>query len=1137
MDSLSELQLVSKVTQELNNQIGINDKTLAAFVIEMAIENDNPTMFHNALFEQGAELPRSFVETLMNIIRKAKSKDLPSDKKYSSSEKYSAYSLETYASSESNNLLNFNESISNYSGSNYASIPNCEVYSSLDGHKYLSPPEIRKNLTIQPHLREVKSYSSKQSRIHNFDHNSPTKREISRSWITSDEPKLYSCYRGRVSKVLDYGCFVELLGFQRKHEGLVHTRYITKRKGYSAKDIVKKGIDVWVKIISSSGTRLSMSMCDVDQESGKDLVPIENKHQPNQLGPSIGLKGLSGVKEISINNEQNRRRKKLTSPERFEIQQLVASTVIQADERPYLTQTESSNLDQNSYDDIEEEFEVDLNEDEPEFLKGFAERLGGMVSPPRVVRAPDGSLNRAAMTASALAKERRELKDQQQRSLLDVIPTDLSKPWEDPMAETNDRHLAAELRGMNLTPSESVNLTDTASGKTGRFGKIDTGSIKEQRECLPISAQKNDFINAIMKYQTIIVIGATGSGKTTQMTQYLHESGLSNKGIIACTQPRRVAAQSIAKRVSDELGCRIGEEVGYNVRFDDCTGPNTVIKYMTDGMLLREAVIDSNMSRYSAIILDEAHERTINTDVLFGVLKKVVKSRSDLKLIVTSATLDAEKFSTYFFSSPIFTIKGKMYPVEKFYNRHPENDYMDAALTTIMQIHLTEPDGDILVFLTGQEEIETTSQILHDRMNALGSSVPKLLVLPVYGALPSEIQSQIFEKTPLGTRKCIISTNIAEASITIDGIYYVVDPGMCKMNVFNPKTGMESLIVIPVSQASANQRAGRAGRTGPGKCYRLYTEEAFMYEMLENSVPEIQRCNLGMTVLTLKAMGINDLLNFDFMDPPPESNLIYALETLYNLGAFDEQGLLTKLGRKMAEFPLDPPMSKVLLASVDLGCSDEIITIMSMLQVQNVFYRPRDKQAQADQRRARFFQPEGDHLTLLVAYSSWKEAKLANSWCYENFIQVRALKTALDTRRQLIGIMDRYKLELASARKNYIRIQKAITSGYFSHAARKDPQEGYKSVVEQQPLFIHPSSALFQQQPDWVIYHTSTVTTKEYMREVMAIDPKWLVELAPRFFRSTDHYKLSRRKRCERLEPLYDRYHDPKSWRLSRRRG
>ena len=309
--------------------------------------------------------------------------------------------------------------------------------------------------------------------------------------------------------------------------------------------------------------------------------------------------------------------------------------------------------------------------------------------------------------------------------------------------------------------------------------------------------------------------------------------------------------------------------MGYAVRFDDMTSPSTVIKYMTDGLLLRECLLDDNLSQYSVIILDEAHERTISTDVLFGLIKEVLQRRPDLKLIATSATLDAEKFSTYFWDCPIFTIPGRTFPVEIFWAQEPETDYLDAALVTVMKIHLTEPEGDVLLFLTGMEEIETAVEVLQERVKALGPSVPELMVLPVYSALPSEAQSLIFEPAPPGKRKCVVATNIAEASITIDGIYYVVDPGMCKVKAFNPKLGMDSLVVAPISQASANQRAGRAGRTGPGKCYRLYTEQAYKTEMLPTAVPEIQRTNLSMTVLTLKAMGINDLLNFDFMDPPP----------------------------------------------------------------------------------------------------------------------------------------------------------------------------------------------------------------------------------------------------------------------------
>jgi ATP-dependent RNA helicase DHX8/PRP22 len=538
-------------------------------------------------------------------------------------------------------------------------------------------------------------------------------------------------------------------------------------------------------------------------------------------------------------------------------------------------------------------------------------------------------------------------------------------------------------------------------------------------------------------------------------------------------------------------------------------------------------------------MLDEAHERTIHTDVLFGLLKKCCAKRKDLRIIVTSATLDAEKFSTYFFECPIFTIPGRTFPVEVMYTKAPESDYLDAALITVMQIHLTEPEGDILLFLTGQEEIDTGCGILFERVKALGPSVPDLHILPVYSSLPSEMQTKIFEPAPPGSRKCVVATNIAEASLTIDGIYYVIDPGFAKQKVYNPKVGMDSLIVAPISQASARQRAGRAGRTGPGKCFRLYTEAAFKNEMLPTSVPEIQRTNLGMTCLTLKAMGINDLGpgGFDFMDPPPAQTLVTALEQLYNLNALDEEGLLTRLGRKMAEFPLEPPMSKMLIASVDLGCAEEILTIVAMLSAQNIFYRPKEKQGPADQKKAKFFQPEGDHLTLLTVYEAWKANNFSSPWCFENYLQARSLRRAQDVRKQLLTIMDRYRLEVTSAGRNFNRIRRAITSGFFFHAAKKDPQEGFKTLVENTPTYIHPSSSLFQRQPDWVVYHELVLTSKEYMRECVAIDPKWLVELAPRFFKQADARIMSKRKRMEKLEPLFDRFNEKDAWRLSKRRG
>ena len=289
---------------------------------------------------------------------------------------------------------------------------------------------------------------------------------------------------------------------------------------------------------------------------------------------------------------------------------------------------------------------------------------------------------------------------------------------------------------------------------------------------------------------------------------------------------------SVSKRVAQEFGCIVGQEVGYTIRFEDCTSNETIIKYMTDGMLLREALIDPDLKAYSCIMLDEAHERGIKTDVLFGLLKKTVKLRPELKLSVTSATLNSVKFSQYFFDAKIFTIPGRTFPVECLYSREPETDYLDASLITVMQIHLTEPPGDILLFLTGQEEIDTACEVLFERMKSMGSDVPELIILPVYSALPSEIQSRIFDPAPPGSHKVIIATNIAETSLTIDGIYYVIDPGFVKQKVYNAKTGMDALVVTPISQAQAKQRAGRAGRTGPGKCYRLYTERAYRYVTL-----------------------------------------------------------------------------------------------------------------------------------------------------------------------------------------------------------------------------------------------------------------------------------------------------------------
>ncbi|XP_065874581.1 pre-mRNA-splicing factor ATP-dependent RNA helicase DEAH1-like [Euphorbia lathyris] len=448
--------------------------------------------------------------------------------------------------------------------------------------------------------------------------------------------------------------------------------------------------------------------------------------------------------------------------------------------------------------------------------------------------------------------------------------------------------------------------------------------IQEDRKALPIYEYRDELLDAIEKFQVLVIVGETGSGKTTQIPQYLHEAGYTKRGKVGCTQPRRVAALSVAARVAQEMGVKLGHKVGYSIRFEDCTSDKTILKYMTDGMLLQEFLSEPDLASYSVVIVDEAHERTLSTDILFGLVKDLARLRPDLKLLISSATLDAVKFSDYFDSAPIFKIPGRRFPVEIHFTKAPEPDYLDAAIVTALQIHVKEPPGgDILVFLTGQEEIETAEEILKHRIRGLGTKVAELIICPIYANLPTQLQAKIFEPTPEGARKVILATNIAETSLTIDGIKYVIDPGFCKTKSYNLRTGVEALLVTPISKASCMQRAGRSVRTGPGKCFRLYTAYSYKHDMDANTVPEIQRTNLASVVLSLKRLGIHDFCAFDFMDPPPSESLMKALELLYALGALDKHGDLTKVGKLMAEFPLDPMLSKMIVASEKYKCSDE----------------------------------------------------------------------------------------------------------------------------------------------------------------------------------------------------------------------
>ncbi|XP_045766491.1 pre-mRNA-splicing factor ATP-dependent RNA helicase PRP16 [Maniola jurtina] len=641
-------------------------------------------------------------------------------------------------------------------------------------------------------------------------------------------------------------------------------------------------------------------------------------------------------------------------------------------------------------------------------------------------------------------------------------------------------------------------------------------TITEQRRFLPVFAVREELMQVIRENNVIIIVGETGSGKTTQLTQYLHEEGYSKLGMIGCTQPRRVAAMSVAKRVSDEMGVKLGDEVGYAIRFEDCTSPRTVIKYMTDGILLREGLREPDLDQYCAVIMDEAHERSLSTDMLFGLLREVVARRSDLKLIVTSATMDSSKFSTFFGNVPTFTIPGRTFPVETFFAKNVCEDYVDGAVKQALQIHLQPDEGDILIFMPGQEDIEVTCEVLTERLGDLDTA-PPLTVLPIYSQLPADLQAKIFQRAPPGQRKCIVATNIAETSLTVDGIMYVIDCGYCKLKVYNPRIGMDALQIYPVSQANARQRAGRAGRTGPGKAFCLYTQRQFQQELLPATVPEIQRTNLANTVLLLKSLGVEDLLAFHFMDPPPQDTILNSMYQLWILGALDGTGALTPLGRQMAEFPLDPPQCHMLIVSAEMGCSAEVLIIVSMLSVPSVFYRPQGREEESDAIKEKFQVPESDHLTLLHLYNQWKANNYSSSWCTEHFVHGKAMRKVREVRQQLRDILTAQRLPLVSCGTDWDTVRKCICSAYFQQAARLKGIGEYVNCRTGMPCHLHPTSALFGlgNSPDYVVYHELMMTTKEYMHCVTAVDGRWLAELGPMFFSVKETGKSNRDKRKE----------------------
>jgi len=662
----------------------------------------------------------------------------------------------------------------------------------------------------------------------------------------------------------------------------------------------------------------------------------------------------------------------------------------------------------------------------------------------------------------------------------------------------------------------------TISPYTGRPFTARYFKILEGRKKLPVHQYRKQFIDALATNQSLVLVGETGSGKTTQTPQYCVDAGYTKTGkMVACTQPRRVAAMSVAQRVADEMDVPLGEEVGYLIRFEDVTSSKTFLKYMTDGMLLREAMTDPLLEKYSCILLDEAHERTLATDILFGLIKEVVKQRKDLKLVIMSATLEYQKFQEYFLDAPLLKVPGRTFPVDIFYTPEPERDYLEAAVRTVLQIHMCEPEGDILLFLTGEQEIEETCKKLTAEIETQMASrddLKKLDCRPLYSSLPPQKQRDVFE--PSTGRKCVVSTNIAETSLTIDGVVYVVDPGFSKQKVYNPRIRVESLLVSPISRASASQRSGRAGRTRPGKCFRLYTEKAFSRELQEQTYPEILRSNLGSVVLQLKKLGIDDLVHFDFMDPPAPETLMRALELLNYLGALDDEGNMTELGETMAEFLLDPQLAKALIASPTYKCSNEMLSIVAMLSVPNVFMRPRDAAREADEAKARFSHIHGDHLSLLNVYHAHMQNQGDPHWAFNMFLNARSLKSADNVRGQLERLMNRHGLPLVSTdfekADYYTNIRKALFSGFFMQVAHLERTGHHLTVKDNQMVWLHPSCVL-DAKPEWVMYHEFVLTSKNYIRTCTTVTGDWLVDIAPHYYDLSNFPQGECRRMLERM--------------------
>lgn len=638
-------------------------------------------------------------------------------------------------------------------------------------------------------------------------------------------------------------------------------------------------------------------------------------------------------------------------------------------------------------------------------------------------------------------------------------------------------------------------------------------------EELPISARVRDIAEAVEANQVVIVAGETGSGKTTQLPKICLAMGRGLVGRIGVTQPRRIAATSVAARVASELGVELGKEVGYQIRFANRSGPGTYVKFMTDGILLAEIQGEPMLSGYDTLIVDEAHERTLNIDFLLGYLKRLLPRRPDLRVIVSSATLEIDRFAAFFDGAPVISVSGRTYPVETLY-RPPgrdEVDLADAIANTVEEITEIDRREDILVFLPGEREIHQAAAALHEH------ALPHTVVLPLYGRLSQADQAKVFTRLP--QRRIVLATNVAETSLTIPGIVYVVDAGLARINRYQARSGVTQLLVEPVSRASADQRKGRAGRTRSGVCFRLYEERDFEARPAYTD-PELLRVGLAGAILQMKSLGLGDIRAFPFLDPPPKRAVDEGYRVLEEIGAMDGAGALTEVGRKLARLPVDPRIGRMILGGEQEGSLREVLVIAAALGIQDPRDRPLSAQKQADQAHRRFLDERSDFLGLLklwrFAHGTW-DSNAHGTWdsnnvqaetqsgstarssgrvgktqaqirklCRDHFLSYLRMSEWSDIHQQLTSLARELGLRLNDAPGTDEAVHRAILPGLLSRVGMWHPDSRTYLGARQTRFVLHPSSALAKKAPAWIIAAELVETSQLFGRMVASIDPAWL---------------------------------------------